>query len=286
MVTEPLPGLFPIPDATASRLILMSGSHTNGAQVTVVRCVDRDGVGYDLDRPVSEIAAMIADRRPVIIRGLASESEVALVRSHCMLMNERMAPSNPPVTRSSRNYHRINLNPERSSVKSVNHVYRFFYWDSDTDAVAEPFRRAMRLRNAVSGLPADYAEAEITDGFVAMPFVSHYPRGGGGMQEHRDPVSRQQVVVIVNLSRHGVDFTEGGLYFVDDRSASRVLVDPLMRPGDAFLFHPQTAHGVLPVDSGAEVDWTRPDGRWMFTSSLVSVASLNGADYTAAGQPT
>lgn len=106
------------------------------------------------------------------------------------------------------------------------------------------------------------------------------------MQEHRDPTSCQQVVVIANLSRYGTDFSEGGLFYTADAEGSQpVHVDPILDPGDAFLFHPQTLHGVWPVDPDSELDWDSTDGRWMFTSSLVSVGSLNGTDYAQAGQP-
>lgn len=252
----------------------------------IVSCTGRNGGSYTLDCNIADLADSIARKQPLIVRSLVSADEVECVRSLCAEWSLREEPSNPPVTRSSKNYHRINLNPERSSVKSVNHVYRFFYWDENTNPVAAPFARAMRLRNVLSNLDVEYAQNEITDGFVSMPFVSHYPRGGGYLQEHQDPVSRQKAVVIVNLSRLGDDFTSGGLYFLDEAEGNApVHVDPLMEPGDAFVFHPQTPHGVRPIDPDVPLDLSRTDGRWMFTSSLVSLGSLNGTDYANAGQP-
>ncbi len=258
-----------------------------GRPTEILRCVRRDGDECELDTTIAELAALISQKQPVILRQLISDAEATAIRSYCRTWSRQEAPSNPHVSRSSRNYHRININPELSSVKSINHLFRFFYWDQRTVAMATPFRRAMRLRNAISGLAPDYAGHDIQDGFISMPFVSHYPRGGGGMQEHRDPVSAQQVVVIVNMSRYGVDFSHGGVYLVEDSDLEKpVWIDPLVEPGDALLFHPQTTHGVAAIDPDVELDWDAPDGRWMFTSSLVKVGTLNGVDDGAAGQPS
>lgn len=251
-----------------------------------IDCIERDGSDFRLDRPVSDIAAVISARQPVIVRSLLSQDEVDQLRSHCEAWRTREAPSNPPVNRSSSNYHRVNVNVERSSVKSINHVFRFFYWDSRTDPLAPAFRRAMQLRNAISGLPMDFGQDDIAGGLISIPFVSHYPKGGGGMERHRDTDSEQKVVVIVALSRFGEDYTSGGLYYVDDANPDeQIHVDPFLRAGDAFLFHPQVVHGVDPVDPDHDLDWSRTDGRWIFMSSVTSVGSLNGSGYAGAGQP-
>lgn len=243
-----------------------------------INVTNRSGGDVTLDRDIEEMRTMIKAGTPMIVRGLLTAEETQQIRDHCVAWKGREEQSNPEITSDSKNYHRININPELSTVKSIMQSYRFFYWNKETDALADLFRRAMRLRNQLSGLRLDYAEMEIEDGYVSMPFVSHYLRGGGWMQKHSDPVTSQSAVVVVNLSVLGKDFSEGGLYFTPP-SGEQVPVDPLVQPGDAFVFFPSIPHGIEPIDPDATLDWGSADGRWMFTSSLVNAKGLNGEQY-------
>jgi len=133
----------------------------------------------------------------------------------------------------------------------------------------------MRLRNALSGLPDYFATTEETDGFISAPSVMHYPIGGGYMQEHADPVSKQKCVISAVMSKRGKDFTTGGLY-LKDFDGRKIDVEALTEVGDVLVFNPSCRHGVEAIDPGPRLLWDDPRGRWMMFSTLVPLASLNG----------
>ena len=101
----------------------------------------RDDERLDLDAPIETIRSKIASNAPVIVRGFLRAEEAALIREVCGDWARREPDSNPEVTLSTPNYHRIDDDPPKSQVKGRLHKYVFFYWNADTDLVAAPFRR-------------------------------------------------------------------------------------------------------------------------------------------------
>lgn len=213
---------------------------------------------------------------PVILRGLLSLEEAAGIRALCVDMAAREAPSNPAVTWTTPNYHRLNHNEPRSKVKSITHSWRLFYWNSLDSGLSKALRRCHDLRNRVSGLSADFGLNPDSDDFIGVSVVKQYPPGGGWMQTHVDPDIGQQVVMSISLSRWGEDFREGGLFI--SRPEGDLMLDAHLAPGDAVAFYPQHAHGIAPVDPDRPFDWAAMDGRWMVSSNLVTVSSLNGLE--------
>lgn len=248
------------------------------------RVTKRDGTAIGVEPGFEVLQEEIDAHRPVILRGLLSSEEAAHVRSTCVDWSASESEANPEIRFDTPNYHRIDNEPPRSHVPSILHKYIFFYWNRESDTVAGLFQRCFKLRNRLCGLPEDFALSDLTDGYVSMPIVQHYPRGGGYIAEHLDPIEKQKVIVNVCLSTKGADFTDGGVFFRDG-DGNKVPVDPQMSPGDAFLFFPAVSHGVDPIDPGEELDWTKPDGRWMMMSTLVTASSLNGIDDGTAGVP-
>ncbi|HEY9163112.1 MAG TPA: hypothetical protein VIN57_00780 [Magnetovibrio sp.] len=238
--------------------------------------VKRDLEDVTLDRDLSELKKRIDSRAPSIVRGLLSPEEAASVRAICNAANASTEPSNPTIESGTQNFHRIDENHPKSRVKSIAHGYLMFYWNPETAPVSHLFKRLFKLRNLLSDLPGDYALSDISDdGFISIPTVLQYPRGGGYMQEHKDPDVGQKFVISVCLSKIGEDFNSGGLYWRTPEG-DQVWIDPLVQPGDALLFYPMDPHGIAPVDPDFDIDWSRTDGRWMMMSALVTLNSVQG----------
>lgn len=252
--------------------------------VLEVKVTGRRGAECTLDRSVQRIRAHVDEFKPVILRGLLARDEAMHVRRVCRDWASRTPPSNPGVFAGVPNYHRIDNNPPKTSVPKILHLYTFFYWNESSAEVAPYFRRLNRIRNALSGLPENYAMDAPEDGFTSIPSVQQYPRGGGFMQEHVDPANAQRVVLSCQLSEMGQDFAVGGLWY-RSRAGDKVYCDRQMASGDVFIFHPQLAHGVDPVDPEAALEWRADDGRWMMFSALVTLSSLNGIRDGSAGRP-
>lgn len=219
---------------------------------------------------IQDIKKSIENFEPVIIRNLLSENESKTIIDSCLSLKNKKPLSCPKVEFGIENYHRIDDDVKLSSVKSKLHLYSLFYWNEDTEKVSKYFKRIMKIRNALSDLPDDYAVKNTDDGMISIPCVQQYPRGGGYMQQHIDPDIGQKAILSVLLEK---EFTDGGLYYLDGEK--RIFVDKLMNVGDAFVFNPKVSHGVAPIDSSTNLDWSKNDGRWMCFSILVTLSSLN-----------
>lgn len=244
-----------------------------------IETLKRDNDNVVLSHSLDDIRNHISSGKPLIIRGILSEEESKHLIQYSHKMTENSPPSCPKVEYGIPNYHRIDINVEKSKVKSILHLYTFFYWNKESSPVATYFKRLFKIRNAVSNLPEDYGLNNIQDGLVSIPIVQQYPRGGGYMQEHCDPDIGQKAVFSTLLSKYGKDFFKGGLFYRDHKN-EKVFIDNILRPGDAFVFYPTASHGVDPVDEEMQLDWNKIDGRWMCFSALVSVSSLNGENNT------
>jgi hypothetical protein len=209
-----------------------------------------------------------------LLRNFVTPAEVAAILNLCRRTEAEREPSNPPPSRTAPNFHRINDNPPKSTVKGRRISHHMHFWNPETAAIEAPFRRMHLLRNEISGLDPEFG---FTEGdYIAVPHVMHYPRGGGWLARHSDPDTGQKVVIDVILSRRGVDFGLGGLYgILDDEKLD---LEEGIGPGDAVCIHPATVHGVDPIDPEHPLDWSRPDGRWMMFTALVTWESLKGVE--------
>jgi hypothetical protein len=254
-------------------------------QINEVNVIQREEGTFVLDKKFEDILQFIQLEMPVIIRKLFSEDEVKHLRNCCTEIAKK-EKANHPKDRSfgCKNYHSIYNNNPKSNVKSILHAFTFFPWNKESKKVIPYFDRLIKLRNTLTGLPEDYALKNEVDGRVSVPTVQQYPRGGGYMQEHRDPDVGQKAIVSVALSDFSNDFESGGVFF-RNKEGEKIYVDPIVKSGDALIFPPKVEHGVDPIDPKVELDWGKEDGRWMCMAALLSIKSMNGLDDKAAGQP-
>lgn len=248
-----------------------------------VQTLKREKDSVTLSHSLDYIRNHVSSGKPLIIRGLLSEKECEHLIQYSCEIGKSQSPSCPKVENGIPNYHRIDENVEKSKVKSILHLYTFFYWNKESDPVATYFKRLFKIRNAISDLPEDYALNNIQEGLISIPTVQQYPRGGGYMQEHLDPDTGQKAIFSTLLSKPGRDFVKGGLFYRDKKN-EKVYMDTILRPGDSFVFYPSASHGVDPIDEEMQLDWNKTDGRWMCFSALVTASSLNGENDGTSGK--
>lgn len=252
-------------------------------QEIIVKRRDKERVFLEDD--LDFIKKEILSRKPIILKSLLSQEEAYNIRKFSFNRAQNEKENLPKIVYGTPNFHCINNNVEKSKVKKILHVYAYFYWNPQSNPIATYFRRMFKLRNSLSDLPENFALTGIQEGYVSLPVVQQYPRGGGYLQEHTDPDTKQKIVINTILSKFGEDYKDGGLFF-RNANGTKIFVDSLLEPGDAFLFHPQTSHGVQAIEPYEKLDWKRSDGRWMCFSTLVTTSSLNGIDDGTSGQPS
>ncbi|ABX12030.1 hypothetical protein [Nitrosopumilus maritimus] len=253
-------------------------------KILEVNVLDRNRDECKLDKSIDEIKENILSKNLVIIKNLLSQKEAQEIREFSREFAKNNHDSCPEIDLNIPNFHRIDNNPEKSQVKRINHLYCFFYWNSETNPIANYFKRQFRLRNLISGLKEDYALNNLDDDFISIPSIQQYPCGGGYMQEHKDPDIGQKLVIDTILSSAPKDYKKGGL-FVRDENNEKLFVDNLVSPGDAIAFYPQISHGVDPIDPDSDIDWNRDDGRWMCFSTLTTLSSWKGIKDKASPKP-
>jgi hypothetical protein len=184
--------------------------------------------------------------------------------------SEEQEPSWHPCLDGVPDYHRINDEYPGSWVKARMHSF-FFHRFNERGELFDSFRDIFELKNFLAGEERHaHLESIPSDEIISRVVAQQYPRGGGYLAEHSDPASPfAKLQTIIQASRIGEDFETGGLYLRPDPGAEPIWIDQHSEPGDLMVLTPEAPHGVAPVDPEAELDWARPDGRWMILPIII-----------------
>ena len=164
------------------------------------------------------------------------------------------------------NFWRVDDNPPKSVTKKVQAFYYDFSWNQQFGDMTRLTSMLARLRNRIGGLPEQYGFRE-EDDYYGIPLLHHVPVGGGFIGQHFDALKPQGCVVSLTVDK---TFEEGGLFVV--LNGERVLVEPLLEPGDLFIFRPDLYHGIESIDAEKSRDFNCPAGRWRMSTILVPPA--------------
>jgi len=182
-------------------------------------------------------------------------------------------PNYVPIEAGAPNFHRMNRNDSRAYVKGCFHQFVFFPWNQDPFDLFTACAPIYHLKNRLSGLPAErFLGPQPQEGCTARLAFQVYPRGGGFLTRHADPVDYHQLTVpIMQMTRKGVDFETGGL-FVQMSDGRDLVIDDIAEPGDVIYFNAACPHGVAPIDPHAPMRWTTFGGRWMLLFAVNRLA--------------
>ena len=196
------------------------------------------------------------------------------VRTYLVGIGRGSLPNYAPIERGAPNFHRMNRNDPRAYVQGCFHQFVFFPWNQDPFDLFAACAPVYHMKNRLSGLPAGrFLGTEPEDGCVARLAFQHYPRGGGFLNRHADPVDYHQLTVpIMQMSRKGDDFETGGL-FVQMADGRDLVVDDVAEPGDVVYFNAACPHGVKAIDPAVPLRWTSFAGRWMLLFAVNRVAA-------------
>ncbi len=229
-----------------------------------------------LDSQLENIRSGISQGRVVVLERSLPINVVMQLRDYLSVVGRGSLPSWQPLVEGCPDFHRIQRDDPRSYVKGVMHQFAFHPWNQSIPDVFEIFRPHFSLRNRLADLPAfENLLNTPRDGVVARVSFQFYPAGAGYLRTHSDPANEHQVVApIVQMSRKGHDYSEGGLV-VRDQSGELIDIDSQLELGDTVLFDPQIGHGVLAIDPGATVPWNNFQGRWMALISIIKTTFNN-----------
>lgn len=179
-------------------------------------------------------------------------------------------PSWHPCLDGCPDYHRINNEYPKSYVRAKMHSYYFHRWNAHRDLFQE-FKEVFEIKNLLSGSAKDaHYDSLPSDGVISRVVSHQYPRGGGYLQEHIDPVNPFSLIqTIIQASQHGVDYQQGGLYVRETEDGEPVYLDRFAALGDLIVASPDVRHGVAPIDPDVPLDWSKEDGRRMILPVII-----------------
>ena len=147
--------------------------------------------------------------------------------------------------------------------KSIWHQHLFYRWNGDPFNLFEPIYEKWRVMKTLWGLAPDaYEKNTPKDGVVDRIHIYRYPHGGGYLATHSDPYKFQKTIMVVKMSEKGVEYENGGLYFID-KNDNRVNIEDKINVGDLYFTFPTVLHGVEAIDPEKNVNWNDKKGRWI-----------------------
>jgi hypothetical protein len=235
--------------------------------------VDDAGALLSDDARLQQVRTDIAAGDIYIARRQFDAALLQEIRGYLEGVGRGSLPNYAPIQAGAPNFHRMNRNDSRAYVPGCFHQFVFFPWNQDPFDLFTLCAPIYHMKNRLSGLPADsFLSLAPQDGCTARIAFQVYPRGGGFLARHADPVDYHQLTVpIMQMTRKGVDFQSGGL-FVQMADGRDLVIDDLAEPGDVVYFNAACPHGVAAIDPDAPMKWTTFAGRWMMLFAVNRVA--------------
>lgn len=227
----------------------------------------------DHGRRVEEVRAALRTRAAFIIRNVVDPGVLARIVDYLRTIGRHSLPTYEPLVEGARDFHRIVRADPRSYVSSVMHQFSFHPWNQNVYDLFTIMRPVFEMKNLFGGFErGQFLGNTPRDPYIARIAFLHYPRGGGTMSTHADPVGEHQLAVpILQLSQRGRDHRTGGAFAIGE-DGERVDVEARMRPGDVFLMNGEVMHGVAPIDPDVPLDWLSFQGRWIMLAAVIKTA--------------
>ncbi len=242
----------------------------------------------ELNKQIKNTALFLRrlDDEAIIVRHFMPESAIDAIKANCIKFSNQQASSWHPCLDGCPDYHRIHDQYPKAHVKSTQHAYYYHPWNQNGD-LFNNFLSIFHLKCKLSGGRLQQQNVLFntpSNGPIARVLVHQYPRGGGGQEEHIDPVAPfAKVQTIIQASVPGVDYKKGGLYINHDKYGL-INIDKLTRKGDLILASPGVRHGVAKVDPETSLDWTSPEGRWIIMPIIIYSDLVTGANTKPLGK--
>lgn len=229
---------------------------------------------------IEEMKSNIHNNYGYIIKNVIDSVLIDKIVTYLKSVASCSLPAWYPLVDGCPDFHRINNLDERSYVKAIMHQFNFHPWNQNVFNLFQEMQKIYLLKNQLSNLEANaFLNNTPKDGHIARLAFQFYPKGGGNIKMHADPVGAHQVSVpILMMSKKGQDYASGG-GFVMNENNEIVDIDSLMDKGDVLFFNAEVIHGVKPIDPGEKINWLQFQGRWIMIASIIktqpNVEALN-----------
>ena len=231
-------------------------------------------IGWEIMCGNLEIADMLYAGDVLLVRGAFNRESCQLFVDRLWEWGQKSQSSFHKILDGIPDFHRIIDGTVSSAyaAKTIRHAYYFFRHNGDPLGLFPRVDPRWRLFKRLSGLTDSEIDQSAKrlprDGILDRLMFYRYPHGGGELKTHIDPVNNQPLVIGGFLSTRGVDFKEGGIYYIG-RDGQKVDLEAQVMAGDIMLAYPSLPHGVDCIDRGVPIDWNTSKGRWFVGMAIV-----------------
>jgi len=154
---------------------------------------------------------------------------------------------------------------------SIWNAHHFFRWNKDELDLFKEVDDCWSVLKVLSGYKKDsYMKNTPKDIIVDRLQFQHYPKGGGYLQLHSDPYEIMKTLACVKLSQKGVEYKDGGIYFINEKE-EKINVEDHINIGDLYFSFPWVLHGIDQIDKEeSDIKWNSIEGRWLMLLTMVS----------------
>ena len=133
---------------------------------------------------------------------------------------------------------------DKYAFKQIKETQYFFPWNVDINNIyAETYKR-WRVLKYISGYHKDIWEKNTPkDGVVDRIQIVKYPLNSGKLELHQDPYLYQKFFMSVYITKKGVDYKDGGMYFID-QNKKKFFLEDRVDIGDMSFGFGTIYHGV------------------------------------------
>lgn len=230
------------------------------------------------DEFIDKITSSLYSGDVYVIRNTLSKDTIEGIKEKVFNLGNTTPTSFSKIIEGAPNFHRkIDLETSKKYTYRANwHQHTFFRWNDDQFGLFKIADKYWPLLKILSGYSKDdFINNTPKDILVDRLFVNQYPRGGGFLEVHSDPYQTMKTIMCVKMSEKGVDYTEGGLYFLN-KEKEKINVEDKINIGDLYFSFPWVSHGIDPVDpDDKQVQWNNHKGRWLFLLSTLESNEVN-----------
>jgi|GEM_PF-1693601 len=225
---------------------------------------------------LQEMKENIANCEGYIVKKVLSPELIKQIKQYLESVASGSLPAWFPLVNNCPDFYRINDMDQRSYVKAKMLQFNFHPWNQNMFNMFEETKHIYQLKNILSGNDADaFFDSLPSDGHITRLAFQFYPKGGGCIKMHSDPVGKHQVTVpVVMMSKRGKDYHQGGGSVLNEND-ELINTDDLMDIGDMILFNAEVIHGVKPIDPETPSHWLDFQGRWILIASIIKTTTDN-----------
>ena len=207
-----------------------------------------------------------------IVREFYDSSDILSLRGRIFETGRLTEPSWHPLHDDCPDYHRLHDNYPQAYVRAKMHAFYYHGWYAANADLFAYFGEIFAIKSFLAGCPKETFITNIpSTGPVARINFHNYPRGGGYLAEHIDPVFKlASIQTLVQASSCRKDFSVGGLYARASDGAEKSYLDPLTSPGDLVVISPGIPHGVDAIDPKEDYRWREDSGKWTILPVIVN----------------